>query len=58
MKRPSRLDILKYALDGVKTYYGLYSGQFSIDEEDEILDHIDWLTEEIDRVENQSKAQA
>ncbi len=50
MKRPSRLEILEYALDGVRAYYGTYSGQFSDDEEAELDDHIEWLKAEIVRV--------
>ncbi len=52
MSRPSRLEILEYALEGVTTLRGVWAGCDSMSEEEEsTLDgHLAWLEAEIARV--------
>lgn len=49
MKRPTRLEILEYALEGATTQRGLWSGELSAKEEAELDNHIEWLEKEIQR---------
>jgi hypothetical protein len=51
MTRPSRLEILEYALEGAVTLRGISDPS---DEEymDELEDHRDWLAAEIKRVKD------
>lgn len=50
MTRPSRLEILEYALQGAVTERGLWSGGMEEWEEDQLAEHIEWLEMEIARV--------
>jgi hypothetical protein len=50
MTRPSRLEILEYALEGAQTQRGIWSGEMGVREEAELDAHIDWLEREIARV--------
>lgn len=43
MKRPSRLEILEYALEGAQTRHGVWSGAMDSEEESELDRHIAWL---------------
>ena len=55
MTRPSRLEILEYALAGAQTERGIWSGAMP-DEEAETLDaHIEWLKQEIARVKETAR---
>lgn len=56
MARPTRLEILEYALEGATTERGLWSGAMSFEQEEELDRHIEWLEKEIERVkENQGE---
>lgn len=50
MRRPSRLEILEYALEGVNTLWGTQVGALTEWEEEELEDHREWLKDEIKRV--------
>ena len=50
MTRPSRLEILEYALQGAQTERGIWSGAMPDDEADILDTHIVWLEREIARV--------
>lgn len=51
MSRPSRLEILKYALEGARTERGVWSGAMGEAEEEQLDADIEWLEAEIARVE-------
>jgi len=56
MKRPSRLEILQYALEGVCMIRGTHPEPNNYPEEIEELDaHDEWLRKEIDRVQQQEQ---
>lgn len=56
MSRPTRLEILEYALTGVQTEMGLNSGQLTDDEWKYLDKHETWLIEEIKRVKEKQDA--
>ena len=49
MRRPDRLLILEYALEGAITRRGVDSNQSDEEQQDEWDDHIKWLESEITR---------
>ena len=54
MRRPSRLEILEYALEGALTERGIWSGAMTEEQEDELDEHIEWLESEIQRVKEKN----
>lgn len=50
MPRPTRLEILEYALEGVQTKLGVWSGALEEDEQEFYESHEEWLKQEIQRV--------
>ena len=50
MTRPTRLEILEYALEGARTEYGIWSGAMNDEQEQTLEDHIEWLESEIKRI--------
>jgi hypothetical protein len=50
MPRPTRLEILEYALEGARTERGIWSGAMTEEQEELLDDHIEWLAGEIERV--------
>ena len=44
---PTKLDILEYAIEGAKTYRGLWSGEMTEEEEESLDDHILYLEQKI-----------
>lgn len=50
MKRPPRLAILEYALQGAQTERGIWSGAMTEEAEAELDADIEWLEAEISRV--------
>lgn len=55
MSRPSRLEILEYALEGALTERGIWSGAASEEDEAELDAHIEWLEAEIARVKEKQQ---
>lgn len=55
MRRPNRLEILEYALEGAITERGIWSGAMSDGEEELLNSHIKWLEAEIARVKEKQQ---
>lgn len=54
MKKPSRLEILEYALEGARAEYGIWLGAMTEEQERQLADHIEWLESEIQRVKEKN----
>ena len=54
MRRPTRLEILEYALEGATTERGIWSGAMDWEDEDQLTADIEWLEAEIARVKERT----